>query len=208
MVSLLAMYKAAELTTAMEANVLNSSYPVFIALILFVWKPSSRDYKGYLLSLVAVAGIFLMMGGEVHLDAAGDFWGVSSAALSALAIISLGLARRGNDTNMVLFFMFLTGTVTLAITGHERLMIPNGDQASYLIGSAILGVIAQYLLTVGARFVTPVENGVLSSVRILFAVLIGEFILGEKVLTPAEWCGALMIFGANIRMFRRRAVVI
>lgn len=205
MAALLVLYHAAELSTAMEANIINSAYPVFIVMIYFVFRPETRDYAGYLLSLIAVAGIYLVMGHDLNLQGgSGEAWGLLSAMLSSIAIIVLNLARRGNDTNLVLFYMFLTGTVLMILIGPGKLFIPSLQQLQPLVLSGLLGVGAQYLLTNGARFVTPVENGILSSARILFAVLVGQFIIGEKILTVSEWCGALMIFLSNVYMVRRR----
>lgn len=68
----------------------------------------------------------------------------------------------------------------------------------YLIICAGFGFIGQYLLTAGFRYVTAVEGGIISSTRILFAAILGKFIVSDPFLSMSGWIGALMIFGANV----------
>jgi drug/metabolite transporter (DMT)-like permease len=154
--ALCAFYRSAELGTAMEANIYNSSYPAFIALLYLIFHKGKRDYVGYLLSFVAVIGIVLTMGGKLHSISASDYWGVASSILAAFAVISLNFARRGNDTLMVLLFMFLTGTVILVAVHPQFLVIPTWPQARYLLTSSVLGVVAQYLLK--TEYLAPLES--------------------------------------------------
>ena len=57
---------------------------------------------------------------------------------------------------------------------------------------------AQLLLTYGARFVSAVESGILSSSRIIIAVILGPLIAYEAPMSTRGIIGALMVFGANV----------
>ncbi|MCP3954481.1 MAG: EamA/RhaT family transporter, partial [Desulfobacterales bacterium] len=69
---------------------------------------------------------------------------------------------------------------------------------------AAFGIAGQYLLTLGFRYVTAVEGGIISSTRILLAALLGPILVAEPALTIAGWLGALLIFGANVVLAARK----
>jgi len=69
---------------------------------------------------------------------------------------------------------------------------------------ASTGIAGQYLLTVGFRYVTAVEGGIISSTRILLAALFGPLLVAEPTLTLTGWTGALLIFSANVVLAGRK----
>ncbi len=60
------------------------------------------------------------------------------------------------------------------------------------------GIAGQYLLTFGFRYVTALEGSIISSSRILLAAFLGPLVAAEPALGWSGWCGALLIFLANI----------
>ncbi|MCP4751906.1 MAG: DMT family transporter, partial [Proteobacteria bacterium] len=54
-------FKAVSLTSAAEANILNMTYPLFIALFFFVFSRQRRDYTAYFLTLVSFFGVWLII---------------------------------------------------------------------------------------------------------------------------------------------------
>ena len=67
----------------------------------------------------------------------------------------------------------------------------------FLFACAASGILGQYLITLGFRYVTAVEGGIISSSRILMAAFLGPFLLTDPPLTISGWVGALLIFMAN-----------
>lgn len=54
-------FKAVDLTSAAEGNILNMTYPLFIAVFFFLFFKQHKDYAAYLMTLVAFAGIWLIV---------------------------------------------------------------------------------------------------------------------------------------------------
>jgi drug/metabolite transporter (DMT)-like permease len=197
-------YQAVTLTSVAEANILNMTYPLFIALFSWVFLRDQRDAAAMAAVVVAFAGIWLILSpGRVGVDI-NNLWGLASGISAAAAIIYLNLGRRHHDTHTILFFMFgIGGTMILVIFWH-RLFIPNFVELGYLAACAAFGIGGQYLLTVGFRYVTAVEGAILSSTRILLAAICGPFLVGDPALGLAGWIGACLLFGANAILAVRR----
>ena len=75
----------------------------------------------------------------------------------------------------------------------------------FLLCCSAAGVIGQYLITFGFLYVTAVEGSIISSSRILLAALLGPLLVADPALTVMGWCGALLIFTANVTLALRRA---
>ncbi|MBT8340666.1 MAG: EamA family transporter [Desulfatitalea sp.] len=203
-IAVFCFFKAVERTTVAQANILNMTYPLFVALISWLVLRKQRDVKALFTVLVAIAGIWLVLAPELSSFKADNLWGLCSGVTAAFAIVYLNVSRQYHDTNTILLFMFGIGAVTLWVVYHQRITVPNADEGLYLALCAGAGVAGQYLLTLGFRYVTAVEGSIVSSARILLAALIGPYVAFDPPLTPAGWLGALLIFGANVYLALRR----
>lgn len=191
-------FKAVSLTSAAEGNILNMTFPLFIAIYFFLFQKGKKDYVAYFLTLVAFIGVWLVISPEGVALRIENLWGLASGFFAAIAITILNFARKYNDTDTILFFMFGIGTLLIAVLFPQHLFIPTLEQGKYLAIAAVFGVMGQYLLTLGFKYVTAVEGGVISSTRILIAAVLGPYIVTDPALGIAGWFGALLIFGTNI----------
>jgi drug/metabolite transporter (DMT)-like permease len=198
-------FKAIEVTTVAESNILNMTYPIFIAIISWILFREQRNFIAFGMAIVAFCGILLVFApGELQI-AWKSLWGLTSGVTAAIAIIFLNLARQQNDTDTVLFIVFGVGTILLYITFRGYFYIPNRVELFYLVLGAATAIIGQYLLTMGFRYVTPVEGGIISTIRILLAAFLGPYITSDPALTLSGWIGALLILGANIYFIVRKS---
>ena len=199
-------YMAVKHTTVAEANILNMTYPVFVAFFTWIWLRSQHDPLALGMVGVAFIGIWLILS-PGHIDIKMDnLWGLASGLFASFAIIYLNISRQIHDTNTVLFFMFGLGAILMFLLFHQRFFLPDTTALYYLVLCGICGVAGQFLITVGFRFITAVEGGIISSMRIFIAALLGPFIVGEAPLNTAGWIGALLLFAANaILAVRHRA---
>ena len=78
-------------------------------------------------------------------------------------------------------------------------------ELKYLFYSAMSGIIGQYLITIGFKYVTAIEGGIISSTRILLAAVLGPVIAMDPVLSASGWTGAFLIFSGNIFLTLRKA---
>ncbi len=197
-------YKAVTLSTVAEANILNMTFPLFVALFSWVLLRKQRDFTATLMVGVAFFGVWLVLAPEMSTFKIGNMWGLASGLTAAVAILYLNLSRRDHDTLTVLFFMFGSGAVIIFTIYFHRLFMPGRAEIFYLLLCAAFGVAGQYLLTLGFRYVTAVEGSIVASARILMAAILGPYLAYDPPLTAAGWTGAVLILGANIYLAMRR----
>jgi len=198
-------YRAVNVTTVAQANILNMTYPVFIAIISWVFLKAQRDRLAIVMVLTAFAGVWLILSpGSIGLEF-HSLWGLGSGISAAAAIVLLNVSRQYHDTETILIFMFTLGSLIIGTLFFDSLFIPRGPALFYLVLCSAFGIGGQYLLTIGFRYVTAVEGGVISSTRILLAAILGPYIAADPPMFISGWIGALLIFGANVFLTLRKA---
>jgi drug/metabolite transporter (DMT)-like permease len=197
-------YQAVETTTVANANILNMTYPIFVAMIAWFFLREERDGVAMVTVPVAFAGIWLIVapaGG--HWDWQNG-WGLASGVTASCAIIFLNLSRKHNSAETTLFYMFGWGALIIWVLFHDRIHLPNAAELYYLSICSFFGVGGQYLLTYGFRYVTAVEGSIITSMRILLAAILGPLMVADPALTLPGWIGAILIFLANVVLAVRK----
>ncbi len=204
LVAVYCFYKAVIVTSVAEANILNMTYPLFIAIFTWVVLKKERDMISVAIVMAALTGVWMILApGKMDL-AINHIWGLLSGISASAAIIYLNESRKYHDTDTILFYMFGLGTIIIYFLFRNNIFIPGKTGLFYLFSSASLGICGQYLLTIGFRYVTAVEGAVISSSRILMAAVLSPFLVGDPPLTFYGWAGAILIFGANLRLAFRK----
>jgi drug/metabolite transporter (DMT)-like permease len=204
-IAVFCFYKAVEMGSVAEANILNMTYPLFVAVFSWFFLREQRDLLSIIVVVVAFVGVWLISApGDINASWA-NLWGLSSGITAAAAIIYLNISRRYHDSQTILFFMFGLGAILIFIFFHRTMFIPNFKEFIFLLGCSLAGVLGQYLLTYGFLYVTAVEGSIISSSRILLAALLGPILVADPSLTITGWCGALLIFSANATLALRKA---
>jgi drug/metabolite transporter (DMT)-like permease len=190
-------YKSVTVTSVAEANILNMTYPLFITLFSWFLFKDQRDLLAVATVLVAFVGIWLVLSpGTVGLKLS-NLWGLASGVSASVAILYLNVSRQEHDINTVLFFLFGGGALLTFLVFHNSIFVPTLKEFYFLFACAASGILGQYLITLGFRYVTAVEGSIISSSRILMAAFLGPFLLTDPPLTISGWVGALLIFMAN-----------
>jgi drug/metabolite transporter (DMT)-like permease len=198
-------YMAVIRSSVAEANILNMTYPVFVAMLSWVLLRSQRDRLATVMVPVAFAGIWLIVApGDLRINP-GSLWGLASGTCASAAILYLNVSRQHHDVNTILFFMFGLGALITLAAFHDRFFLPDARTWYYLFLCGGFGIAGQFLITVGFRYVTAVEGSIISSMRIFLAALLGPLVAGEAPLTGAGWLGALLLFAANAVLAMRRS---
>ncbi|MDY0375093.1 MAG: DMT family transporter [Desulfobacterium sp.] len=202
--AVLCFYTAVEKTGASTANVLNMTYPIFIAIISWFMIKDQRDPVAVLISVISFVGVWMILSGNGFTIDIQNLWGLMSGLWASVAIIYLNLLRRDHDSDTILFFVFGAGALFTYILFHGKIAIPDSTQFYYLFICSVLGVAGQYLLTIGNKYVTALESGIISSTRILMAAVLGIFLPYDLPLSLLGWMGAFLIFGANVYLTIRK----
>lgn len=190
-------YQCVAERSVVEGNILNMTYPAFVAILSWIILKKQRDPVAIVMVGVALSGVWLILAPAELGFTIESFWGLGSGVFAAISMIYLTLSRQYHDSETVLFYMFGLGTFFLYLFFFRQIHVPGPKEAEFLFLCAGAGIAGQYLLTIGFRYVTAVEGGVISSSRILLAALLGPIIAADPSLGPAGWAGALMIFAAN-----------
>ena len=204
-VAVFCFFKAVTVTSVAEANILNMTYPLFIALISWTILRQQRDRLSLIIVCTAFAGVWMILSPEKFSLRVESLWGLCSGISAAVGIIYLNLSRQVHDTQTTLFFLFGIGSVVMMLVFHNRIYWPSFPEFTYLFSCSFVSILGQYLITTGFKYVTAIEGGIISSTRILLAALLGPYIAMDPPLTTSGWIGAILIFGANVVLTMRKA---
>ncbi|MBD3305449.1 EamA family transporter [candidate division KSB3 bacterium] len=196
--AVLFFFKAVALTTLAEANILNQTAPIFIAIISWMFIKEQRDLMASIMTVIAFCGIFLVVSpGDLGIQV-NTLWGLASGVMAGITITCLNLTRQHNDSETILFIVFAIGAAILLIVFGHRFHLPNTKELYYFLMCGGMGIIGQYLLTMGFRYVTAVKGSILLSIRILIAAIAGPYITSDPPLELTGWLGAIIILATNI----------
>ena len=204
-VAVFCFYKAVAVGTLAEANILNMTYPLFVALFSWFFVKDQRDSFSLFIVAVACAGIWMILSPGGMSMRWNNLWGLTSGITAAAAMIYLNLSRRYHDSQTILFFMFGLGALIMLIMFQSSIFGPDWLEFGFLVVCSAAGVLGQYLLTYGFLYVTAVEGSIISSSRIVLAALLGPLVVGDPALSITGWCGALLIFMANSSLALRKS---
>ena len=204
-VAVYCFFKGVDLTSVAQANILNMTYPLFIAIFSWMFLKEQRDVIAIIVVIIAFAGVWLILTpGKMnfHLN---SLWALASGISAAISMMCLNLSRQEHDTETTLFFLFGLGSVLIYIAFFNKIHIPQLLELKYLFFCSISGIVGQYLITIGFKYVTAIEGGIISSTRILLAAVLGPVIAMDPALSASGWAGAFLIFSGNIFLTLRRA---
>jgi len=204
-IAVFCFYEAVARSSVAEANILNMTYPLFVALFSWIFLKSQRDIWSLAIVVVAFIGVYLVLAPGGGANPLSNVWGLASGIFAAAAIIYLNVSRRYHDSQTILFFLFGLGALCIFAIFHDEFFWPDRTAFFYLFICSAAGVLGQYLMTYGFRFVTAVEGSVISSTRILLAALLGPLLVADRSLTLTGWCGAFLIFAANVVLAIRKS---
>jgi drug/metabolite transporter (DMT)-like permease len=203
-VAVYCFFKAVDLTSVAQANILNMTYPLFIAIFSWIFLKEQRDLVSIIIVTLAFAGVWLILApGDMQFHA-NSLWGLASGVSAAVAIMYLNLSRQVHDTETTLFFLFGLGSMLIFIFFFDKIHLPRVSELNYLFLCSFSAIAGQYLITIGFKYVTAIEGGIISSTRILLAAVLGPVIAMDTPLSFSGWTGAFLIFAGNVYLTVRK----
>lgn len=191
--ALVAFFYSVQHTSVTNANMLNMTYPVFIFLVAPLFRLEKMHRLSFLFLFIAMAGIYLVIFPDFSHINKGDVIGLLSGIFGAFAIITLSIAREHDSTVLIVFYLMAIGTVCNLFMMWPFYVHPTAGQLPYLLGSGIMGVLGQTLLTMGYKHVTAKAGSMVSSSRIIFAAALGFFFFSESLSLRIIAGGCLII---------------
>ncbi|MBU8848449.1 MAG: DMT family transporter [Desulfobacterales bacterium] len=203
-VAVYCFFKGVDLTSVAQANILNMTYPLFIAIFSWTFLKEQRDAIATVIVVFAFAGVWLILAPEEMSFNLNSLWALASGISAAIAIMYLNLSRQVHDTETILFFLFGLGSVIIFIFFFNKMHLPQYSELKYLFFCSLSAIVGQYLITLGFKYVTAIEGGIISSTRILLAAVLGPVIAMDPILSASGWTGAFLIFIGNVYLTLRK----
>jgi drug/metabolite transporter (DMT)-like permease len=185
-------------TSITKANLLNMLYPVFVFVIApFIADEHSPPYY-YLFLLLALIGGWLVIapdGAMLSLNGLniGDLAAFISAILAGFGITYLRIARKTENTFVILFYAMGAGMLVNTIVLLFSFSWPGMASFAFLIAAGLCAVSGQILITLGYRYINAAPGALISVSRILFAAAFGVFLFGEQLGIPLIIGGILIL---------------
>lgn len=188
-------FLASQYTTITNTHMLNMTYPFFIFLFspLFFRSEKISAFL-YLVLIFALIGIWLVINPSLSSVNKGDVFGLLSGIVAAFAVITLNLARKNDSTPVILFYLMSIGTVLNGLVMLPVFVWPQGNQWLLLLASAAVGVAGQICITYGYKYITARAGGLVSTSRILYAVILGMLVFSEDLTWRIAAGGLLILF--------------
>lgn len=184
--AVLLFFVALEDTTVSKANMLNMTYPVFVFLLAPLINRESISPLDVTYLMVAMTGIYLVMvpgaeeGGLATLNR-GDLSALASGLVAGFAITFLREARKYDSSTVILFYLMAIGSFINFFLVLPVFVIPRGEILLYALLCTLFSVAGQVLITTGYRHIDAAAGSLVSSSRILFALMLGVIILNEDL---------------------------
>lgn len=193
--SMVCYFLAIERISVSGAAMTAYTSPIWSALLaarLLGEKTPPRLYAAFPLSFV---GVVLAAGGEASGDLSGYGFGLLSALLSGVAYATLRRLRALPPSLMV-FSLSLAGSLVVCPTLGAVYRRPDGQEWAMLLLLATAALAAQWLMTLGYRYLTAARASTLGLATVGCTAVLAALFLGER-LGLWQWLGMALIMGGS-----------
>lgn len=180
-------------TVSANANFLFSSSPLFVVLFAVVFlKEQLSRLETIGIALIVSAGLLLYIPNATSIPAWVWITGISGALVSAVAFLSLGSAAKKYSSSLIVFGFGFMGALLAALYPGWSWVRVGFEGWAYIVATGLLGLSAQFLMTlsfIGLK--TPIAAA-LGRSSILFAGVLDIVLSGYRP-HPLEWLAYLTI---------------
>jgi len=180
-VAVILFFLAVQYSTVTNANILNMSYPIFVAISsIWVLKEKITVNIGICLILSLIGSFIIMNPSELKINY-GDIFGFLSAIIGGFAITDLKYVRKTDDTFTILYYLFFYGTIITSLVAVPSFVLPNMKELIYTLLSSLTAIGGQFVLTYGQKYCSATKGSIISMSRIIFASLLGIMLFGDNI---------------------------
>jgi drug/metabolite transporter (DMT)-like permease len=192
-IAVILFFLASQYTSITNTHMLNMTYPFFIFLFVpLFFRQEKIAVVLYLFLVTGMVGIWLVINPDFREINRGDMFGLLSGVVSAFAVITLNMARKNDSTLVILFYLMSIGTVLNGLVMIPVFVMPEGRQWPLIISSGLVGVLGQIFITYGYKYISARAGSLISTSRIVYAVILGAFFFSEEM-TMRIAAGGLLI---------------
>lgn len=192
-VAVLLFFTGIQYTTVTNANMLNLTYPVFVFLLAPLINREKGRKRYFFFLLLALAGVYLIILPDFSSVNPGDLCALLSGLVAGFAISFLREARKYDSSEVIVFYLMLTGLILNLAALLPGYSIPTGAGLVYALSSGAVAVTGQALITVGYRYIEAAPGSIISGSRILFAGVMGVSLFSDPLTLQIILGGALIL---------------
>lgn len=179
---ILNFYAISELSSISDASLLNKLSPFFAMIFsIFILKEKAKKAEWFIVLLAFVGAVFVIkpsMSPEVVPALAGAFGGMC-AGLAYTFVRKV--TTNGTDGSVVVFAFSFLSTIALLPLAILEFKPMSGMQLFYLIMAGVSAAVGQYCITFAYKFAPAKEISVFDYTQVIFAAVLGYFILGQTI---------------------------
>lgn len=193
-----------------EATALNYAAPLLV--VIFAAMFLGEDVRAFRLIsvMVGLIGVLIVLSPRFSTDAdaltnahmLGAVLAISGAICTALAQIFIRQLATEERTAVIVFWFSVTSSILALVTIPFGWAWPDGGTLALLIGTGLLGGVAQILLTSAYRFAPASVVAPFEYASMLLALLIGYFAF-QEVPTLIMLAGAAIVIAAGLAIILR-----
>lgn len=179
---ILNFYAISELNSISDASLLNKLSPFFAMIFsILILKEKAKKAEWLIVMLAFVGAVFVIkpsMSPDVIPALAGAFGGMF-AGLAYTFVRKV--TTNGTDGSVVVFAFSIFSTLALLPITLIEFQPMSGLQIFYLIMAGVSAAVGQYCITFAYKFAPAKEISVFDYTQVIFAAILGYFILGQKI---------------------------
>jgi drug/metabolite transporter (DMT)-like permease len=179
-------------------------YPVLVTVLAVALGWEKLDRRTFALLALAIAGMAVMLGGDLQGTALGITLGLLAAGIYAIYIVIGGRLTQGTDplaATLVVMAAAAVGNGSIAVAGGTALP---SDTTTWLaiLAIAFATVVAIACFLVGIKYVGPAQASIISTLEPVITLCLGIALLGESA-SAGQLAGGTMVLAAVIMLANR-----
>lgn len=200
-------------TSIGNAVVLFYSYPLFVTAVESLYYKRPIHKKQWLFLLLAFTGIIITYAGKPFTFESDDFIGMLAALAAAVgyAVTVMMFKKESNNysQNQIVIYQNIAGAVLFLPFLADLPSANIGHIGIALVYGIVIGVVVFKMFFYGLKFLPAATTSSLMYLEVVSAILLGYFILGEKLSWNTYLGGALILISSFYisRLNRKQAAL-
>lgn len=211
--ALICVYYAVTTLPLAEATLLQYTYPVFTAVLAFLFLKEKIQRTTLICIMLSLLGLVVMVMPNLSILSMGEsgsnevlpwfsiFVALLGALGSAIAYVIVKRLSKTEDSSVIIFYFPLIALPLSIILLGDNFVMPNTEALVLLLFVGIFTQVGQVGLTKAMQSEAATKVTAFSYSQVVFSIILGLILFNE---IPSAWTlsgGALIVIGALINVF-------
>jgi len=174
--------------------------PIFITILAMIFLGERIHVFRWTALIVGLLGVIIIIAPQLssqHGNALGSVMALCGAISGAVAITTLRSMSKTEAAITITFYFLMTAMACAIITALLGWVLPNKQQAVWMLLAGLCGVLGQLSMTTGYKYAEASTLAPLDYTAMIMAVAIGYFVFSE---VPGLWIwvGSALVISAGL----------